>query len=96
MQPPGEPQPLPYYAAPGCECRHTPTAPAAKALAPRQNLRLKRRPSLPGQPSIAGGPHGEGDNDFGTTNSVVAVLEQDGSVTARRHPIDGTTTDVFR
>ena len=27
--------------------------------------------------------------DFGTTNSVVAVLQQDGSVATRRHAFDG-------
>jgi hypothetical chaperone protein len=34
--------------------------------------------------------------DFGTTNSVVAVLEQDGSVAVRRHILDGAAVDVFR
>jgi hypothetical chaperone protein len=34
--------------------------------------------------------------DFGTTNSVVAVLQPDGGVQAARHAIDGATTDVFR
>jgi hypothetical chaperone protein len=34
--------------------------------------------------------------DFGTTNSVVAVLEEDGSVAVRRHALDGVLVDVFR
>ncbi|HVZ09450.1 Hsp70 family protein [Rhodopila sp.] len=34
--------------------------------------------------------------DFGTTNSVVAILRPDGSVRTRRFPADGTELDVFR
>jgi hypothetical chaperone protein len=34
--------------------------------------------------------------DFGTTNSVVALLHEDGSVTTRRHAGDAGLLDVFR
>jgi hypothetical chaperone protein len=34
--------------------------------------------------------------DFGTTNSVVALLHADGSVTTARHAADDTLVDVFR
>ena len=34
--------------------------------------------------------------DFGTTNSVVALLHEDGSVTTRRYAGDAGPLDVFR
>jgi hypothetical chaperone protein len=34
--------------------------------------------------------------DFGTTNSVVALLHEDGSVTTRRYADDAGLLDVFR
>ncbi len=34
--------------------------------------------------------------DFGTTNSVVAILHPDGSVTTQRHAVGQAELDVFR
>src|SRR5882672_2300375 len=88
-----------HYARSGCECSHTrsacgsarreaapPCAVVGLAAGAHDGVAFPRRVRLKPRPhsSTAGGPMAKAIGiDFGTTNSVVAVLEQDGSVTAR-------------